>query len=136
MRDEASEFIHIYANGRRFVIVPVMRDSTGEAVEIEPAAEVPLTLGRPTVVRLAWAVRDTRAVSRQARTSAARWDGEAGRWWDHHLLSVSVAWEEDQVVIRALQAPAGDPIFLSPDVSDDELSETLITLLGEKLHAT
>lgn len=135
--------VHVYANGRRFVVVPVVDGDGGAPIELEGGHTVPLTLGRPTVVRLSRALGAARADSEQAAAQAAaqiglprpQWDGEDGRWWDHHLLGLAVCWAADQITITELQDEPPEPVLFPKETPDSVLAEQLIARLGEKLHA-
>lgn len=141
--------IRVYANGRRFVVVPVIStplpssDSNPEAVEITPAHSIPLTLGRPTVVRLARALRAAKQASQAAEDDAPRWDGEGGRWWAHHLLGLALTWRETEIALAEIRGrdSARDlahdlaPLTLPAETPESALAEKLIELLGQKLHA-
>jgi len=127
--------IHIYANGRTFVVVPVTEAPDGNVVEVTPMHEIPLTLGRPTVFRVARAIRNAREFSESEESiTAARWDGDGGRWWQHHLISVAIKWEAPHV--RILQPSLGEEtsVTLPVDTPESELAERLIQWLGQRLH--
>ena len=127
--------VHIYANGRTFVVVPVTETPDGKAVEVTPVHEIPLTLGRPTVFRLTRAIRSAREFSESEESiTAARWDGDGGRWRQHHLMWVAIKWEATHV--RMLQANLGEEtsVTLPVDTPESELAERLIQWLGKRLH--
>ena len=132
MKTEA--FAHIYANGRRFIIVPVVTRPDGQPIELDAPQTVPLTLGRPTVVRLTRALHAAKEASHQGNPEAAPWDGESGRWWSHHLLGLTLHWGDDQVTLSGLQEGEMTPIVFSTETPEGEIAERLIALLGEKLH--
>jgi hypothetical protein len=133
MQNDAT--IHIYANGRRFVIVPVVSNPDTESLEVEPAYAIPLTLGRPTVVRLARALRVARQVGQRGEVPADRWDGEGGRWWSHHLLGLTLTWTENQIALEGLRERDSEPDIFPADTPDTTLAEKLIERLGQKLNA-
>ncbi|MBN1248088.1 MAG: hypothetical protein JXC32_10555 [Anaerolineae bacterium] len=128
--------VHVYASGRQLVIVPVVTDAHGDLVEIDAVQTVPITLGRPTVVRLSRALSAAREASNQRTAGQPRWDGERGRWWAHHLLGLTIRWEKDQIALTELHQDDAEPAILPADTTDIALAERLIELLGQKLHAT
>ncbi len=127
--------VHVYANGRRFVVVPVVQEPGSEAIEIAPVLDVPLTLGRPTVVRLTNALRAARENSQKSAPPQTLWDGEKGRWWAHHLLCLAICWEKEQISLTAYREASSEPILFPADTPSSELAGRLIKMLGEKLHA-
>ena len=127
--------VHIYANGRTFLVVPVTEAPDGKVVEVTPVHTIPLTLGRPTVFRLTRAIRSARKCSENEESiNAVRWDGDGGRWWQHHLMLVAIKWEEARV--RMLEPDLDDErsVTLPVDTPESELSERLIQRLGQRLH--
>lgn len=132
--------VHVYGDGRGFVVVPVILHASGEAVEITPVQRVMLTLGRPTAYELSRALAQALSRSAEAPEDAARWDGDRGRWWEHHLLLVVLRWETDRVLFTPQQRrvdgtwqPANCRAF-PPDVTTGALAEELIRYLGVCLH--
>ncbi|MCJ7548528.1 MAG: hypothetical protein MUQ30_02475, partial [Anaerolineae bacterium] len=94
-----------------------------------------LTLGRPTVFRLARAIRSAREFSENEESiHAVRWDGDGGRWWQHHLMWVAIKWEAAHV--RMCQPDLGEEtsVTLPVDTPESELAERLIQWLGQRLH--
>lgn len=127
--------VHIYASGLTFVVVPVLNALNGSAVEVTPVYKIPLTLGRPTVFRLARAIRNAREFSEnEESTTAARWDGDVGRWWQHHLMLIAIKWEAARV--RMMEPDLGEEtsVGLPADTAESELAERLIQRLGQRLH--
>jgi len=127
--------IHIYANGRTFVVVPVTEAPDGKAVEVTPVHEIPLTLGRPTVLRLTRAIRNARKFCENEESiHTVRWDGDGGRWRQHHLMLVAIKWEAAHV--RMLEPDLGEEtsVTLPVDTPESELAERLIQWLGQRLH--
>jgi len=127
--------VHIYANGRTFVVVPVAETPDGNVVEITPVHEIPLTLGRPTVFRLIRAIRHARELSENEESvHAVRWDGDGDRWRQHHLMWVAIKWEAAHV--RMLEPDLDDEtsVTLPVDTPESELAERLIQWLGQSLH--
>jgi hypothetical protein len=127
--------VHIYANGRTFVVVPVTEAPDGNVVEVTPVHEIPLTLGRPTVFRLTRAIRSAREFSEgEESITAARWDGSGGKWRQRHLMWVTIKWEAAHV--RVLQPNLGEETFvtLPMNTPESELAERLIQWLGQRLH--
>jgi hypothetical protein len=133
--------VHVYADGRGFVVVPVTQDPDGTPVEVTPVERVSLTLGRATSVEL------TRALRRAARRSAAEgdddlaaWDGDDGRWWSHNLLFVKLAWTPEGVTLTP-QRPTSPGAWedagaesLPPTTPSLEIAQHLIEYLGQRLH--
>ncbi len=147
MQDNTQE-VHVYGSGREFVVVPVVTPNEGTRTEVRPVQRVSITLGRPTTVELARALRESRAwietYQETGRSGQAPriepWDGDAGRWWAHNLLFVVLRWEEDAVVF-APQTRSAEGMWetaaaqrLPSDTSAMALAETLIAYLGEQLH--
>ncbi|MGC9468814.1 MAG: hypothetical protein ACP5HS_09490 [Anaerolineae bacterium] len=134
--------VHVYGNGRGFVIVPVLEETGQEPREILPVERVSLTLGRPTVVELSRALRSAHERSTSGETDdVTPWDGDQGRWWQHNLLFVVIKWEEAHVAfLSQRKSPEGewesfDARRFPADVQTLELAEALIAYLGERLHA-
>lgn len=92
--------IHIYADGRGFVICPVYQDTHAEWHEYQPVQRVSLALGQPTIQRLAQAIQKARAQSQES--PGAKWDGDAGRWWAHHLLAMAIVESAGELVLSDL----------------------------------
>ena len=138
--ERPSREVHVYGDGRGFVVVPVIARVPGEVVEITPVQRVWLTLGRSTSYELSRAL--ARALSRgvEAPENAARWDGDRGRWWEHHLLSVVIRWEQDGVLLMFRQRRADgtwesvDRRSFPPDTTTGALAEEIIHYLGRCLH--
>ena len=126
--------VHVYANGRRFVVVPVVHDAAGDPIETQDMQTVPLTLGRPTVVRLGRALRAAREQSLRGASDRPRWDGEEGRWWSHHLLGLAIRWEDDRALLSDLGDSSPEPVLLPTGATDSQVAEHLIELLGKRLH--
>ena len=127
--------VHIYANGRTFVVVPVKEAPDGNVVEVTPVHEIPLTLGRPTVLRLTRAIRNARESCENGGSShTVRWEGDGGRWRQHHLMLVAIKWEAAHV--RMLEPDLGEEtsVTLPVDTTESELAERLIQWLGQRLH--
>ncbi|MCD6287424.1 MAG: hypothetical protein J7M39_16075 [Anaerolineae bacterium] len=127
--------VHIYANGRTFVVVPVTEAPDGKAIEVTPVHQIPLTLGRPTVFRLARAIRNAREFcENEGSIHAVLWDGDGGRWRQHHLMWVAIKWDADHV--RMLQPHLGKErsVILPMDTPESKLAERLIQWLGQRLH--
>ncbi len=132
---QTDAIVHIYANGRRFVIVPVISSPGGELIELDAVQTVPLTLGRPTVVRLSRALRAAVAASLESAPDVPRWDGEKGRWWSHHLLGLTAKWKDNRITLSGLDDDGMAPVVFPADTPEGDLSEQLIALLSGKLHA-
>ena len=127
--------VHIYANGRTFVVVPVTETPDGKVVEVIPVHEIPLTLGRPTVLRLTRAIRSARKFSESEESiTAARWEGDGGRWWQHHLMWVAIKWEAAHVRMVEPELDDETSVTLPVDTPESELAERLIQWLGLRLH--
>ena len=127
--------VHIYANGRTFVVVPVTETPDGKVVEVIPVHEIPLTLGRPTVLRLTRAIRSARKFSESEESiTAARWEGDGGRWWQHHLMWVAIKWEATHVRMVEPELDDETSVTLPVDTPESELAERLIQWLGLRLH--
>jgi len=126
---------HIYANGLTFVVVPVTKAPDGKAVEVTPVHKIPLTLGRPTVFRLARAIRNAREFSEsEESTNAAPWDGDGGRWWQHHLMLITIKWEAARAWLMEADLGEETSVTLPVDTPESELAERLIQWLGQKVH--
>ncbi len=135
--------VHIYGSGRVFIVVPVAQSDTGDWVEMNPVERVNIILGRSVVVPLAQALREAQAQSTAGLQSEAdRWDGDGGRWWDHHLLHVRITWSQEHITFAPQPAASGkseikEPLELIPgDVPESKLATRLIEYLGERLEAT
>jgi len=124
--------IHVYASGRTFIIVPVVSAPNDTPAEMAPVHSVPLTLGRPTSVRLSRAITSARETAGSITGgTGAPWDGDGGRWWQHHLLAAAVAWQD--ACVRAWDLDEGNELGRWDDVTSSELAEWLIGLLGTRL---
>ena len=133
---ETTAEIHIYASGRTFVVVPITRAQDGAAIETTPARTVPLTLGQPTSYRISRVIREARAdCGCEGMDQPLSWDGDGGRWWQHHLMAVAVRWSGTQVRILDLDQTEGRPLELPAQVSNGELADHLIQVFGQKLSA-
>ena len=129
--------VHIYANGRTFVVVPVTEAPDGNVVEVTPVHEIPLTLGRPTVFRLTRAIRSARKLSESEESiTAARWDVDEGRWRQHHLMWVAIKWEAAHVRMMEPDLDDETSVTLPVDTPESELAERLIQWLGQRLHSS
>lgn len=139
--DQQQREVHVYANGRGFVVVPTIVDGNGTRVEAPPVDRVLLTLGRATVVELARALRTAAQQSADLTLEAtAPWDGDGERWWTHNLCFVVLQWVDDGLKY-APQVPAADGGWetgstetLPLDTTFVDLAEKLILSLGEQLH--
>ena len=143
----AAQSIRVYASGRKFVVVPLVERPDEHQIEAAPAHHVNLTLGRPAVLTLTKAIRSARERSTaEPSGSVVAWDGEDGRWWVHHLLSVTVTWEASRIVITSgprMKANAGASVQeeafhrleLPTDTPASDIAEWLIRHLGERLHS-
>lgn len=128
--------VHIYANGRTFVVVPVTEAPDGRAVEVTPVHAIPLTLGRPTVFRLTRAILSAREFSEKEESiHAVPWDGDGGRWWQHHLTLVAIKWGAAHVRMLKPDLENETSVSLPVDTPESELAERLVQWLGQRLHA-
>jgi len=117
------------------VVVPVTETPDGKVVEVIPVHEIPLTLGRPTVLRLTRAIRSARKFSESEESiTAARWEGDGGRWWQHHLMWVTIKWEAAHVRMVEPELDDETSVTLPVDTPESELAERLIQWLGLRLH--
>jgi len=117
------------------VVVPVTEASDGNVIEVTPVHEIPLTLGRPTVFRLTRAIRNARESSENEESiTAARWDGNGGRWMQHHLMWIAIRWEASHVQMLQPDLDEETSVILPVDTPESELAERLIHWLGQRLH--
>lgn len=117
------------------MVVPVVRNPDGTSVEVAPVHKIPLTLGQPTVFRLTRAIRQAREFSEGEKSAdTVPWDGDRGRWWQHHLMLVVIRWEEGQVQFFEPEPGEVETEHLPEDISDSDLAERLVQRLGHKLH--
>ncbi|HNT73722.1 MAG TPA: hypothetical protein PKH77_01745 [Anaerolineae bacterium] len=109
--------LHVYANGRGFVIAPVRQDAAGEWCEYQPVQRVSLALGYSVTQRLTRVVRKVQAQSGNGGAPGDLWDGDQGRWWTHRLLTVKVITSADGITLSDLGAAqcwqSGRPLRLS-----------------------
>lgn len=128
--------VHVYADGRGFVVVPALSSSVGAYVELEPVHRVSFVLGYATRVNLTKALRN----SFESQVDGPVWDGDAGRWWAHNLLFVRLLAADEQLccVEQRRMAEGWEDAAVNTlpgDVSFDDLAELLLQLFRAKLHA-
>lgn len=135
--------VHVYGSGRVFVVVPVAQSDTGEWIEMNPVDRVNIILGRSVVVPLAQALREAKAQSTAGlQDEASVWDGDGGRWWDHHLLCVRITWSREHIAFAPRPEAVGESeadelIEIIPgNVPESKLATRLVEYLGQRLEAS
>jgi hypothetical protein len=143
--DTHHDEVHVYATGRGFVVVPVVRRADDENAEWTPVRRVSLALGRPTVVTLSRALQKAReqsAAGPEAGTEA--WDGDGGRWWVRHLLLVEITWQAEQIKLTHETRAHGGLLAREPvqtlslpgDTPAYDLARWIVQYLAETLHTS
>ncbi|GEM_PF-1115960 len=130
--------IHIYADGRGFVICPVHQDDNGQWREYQPVQRISLTLGYPTTYYLSRAIE--KACAQSTEGSGEKWDGDAGRWWAHHLLALAIVESADELALSNLgeDTAATERAALAhwpADAPVSEVAECIVEQLRKALSA-
>ena len=134
--------VHVYGSGREFVVVPLAHSDEEDWIEVTPVHRVNIILGRSVVAPLARALREAKARSTAGlQEDAEPWDGDEGRWWDHHLLWVRITWSPAHITfapqdISESGAEAEMPEIMPGNLPETKLATRLVEYLGQRLEAT
>ena len=118
--------------------MPVHQDDNGQWREYQPVQRISLTLGYPTTYYLSRAIE--KACAHSTEGSGEKWDGDAGRWWTHHLLALAIVESADELALANLgeDTAATERAALAhwpADAPVSEVAECIVEQLRKALSA-